>query len=50
MQRYDAILFDVDDTLLDFRASEEAAYVIESLVELPALLYAPSAPDLRIAG
>jgi HAD superfamily hydrolase (TIGR01549 family) len=25
MHRYDAILFDVDDTLLDFRASEEAA-------------------------
>jgi FMN phosphatase YigB (HAD superfamily) len=25
MHRYDAVLFDVDDTLLDFRASEEAA-------------------------
>ena len=42
MRSYDAVLFDVDDTLLDFRASEEAAcrHVFDSRTDLSATPFA----------
>jgi HAD superfamily hydrolase (TIGR01509 family) len=42
MHRYDAVLFDVDDTLLDFDASEEAAcrHVFDDRTDSPAFPFA----------
>jgi 2-haloacid dehalogenase len=49
MRRYDAVLFDVDDTLLDFDASEEAAcrHVFDSRTDSSATPFAPFAAAFR---
>ncbi|MFA4932509.1 MAG: HAD family hydrolase [Caldisericia bacterium] len=49
MHRYDAVLFDVDDTLLDFDASEEAAcrHVFDYRTDSPATPFALFAAAFR---
>ena len=54
MRRYDAVLFDVDDTLLDFEASEEAAcrHVFDSRTDFsptPFALFAGAFRSVRNA-